>query len=240
MKRLLWLLPLLFVAVISAAPRHSRRRARPRSPRSSRRRPIAVTFPASSSPSSNKDGVLYNEAFGQSSTLTNTPMTKDTIFNMASMTKPVTSVAIMMLVDEGKLKLDDDVAKYLPKCKDPAGHQQVQRGRRQLRDASGQAPDHHPPSADAHVRHRLRVREPDADEDHGRRPSKTEMDSPLLFDPGESWAYGASTRVLGIVVEVDFGTEARRVPRSRASSDRSACTTRAIWCRRRSIRASSR
>ena len=46
-------------------------------------------------------------------------MTKDTIFNMASMTKPVTSVAIMMLVDEGKLKLDDEVAKYLPKYKDP-------------------------------------------------------------------------------------------------------------------------
>ena len=67
----------------------------------------------------NKDGVLYNEAFGKSRTLTNTPMAKDTIFNMASMTKPVTSVAIMMLVDEGKLKIDDEVAKYLPKWKDP-------------------------------------------------------------------------------------------------------------------------
>ena len=67
----------------------------------------------------NKDGSLYNEAFGKSSTLKSTPMTKDTIFNMASMTKPVTSVAIMILVDEGKLKLDDEVAKYLPKWKDP-------------------------------------------------------------------------------------------------------------------------
>jgi CubicO group peptidase (beta-lactamase class C family) len=70
----------------------------------------------------NKDGVLYHEAFGKSSTLRNTPMAKDTIFNIASMTKAVTSVAIMMLVDEGKLKLDDDVAKYLPKYKD----QQIQ------------------------------------------------------------------------------------------------------------------
>ena len=67
----------------------------------------------------NKDGVLYHEAFGKSSTLRNAPMAKDTIFNIASMTKAVTSVAIMMLVDEGKLKLDDDVAKYLPKYKDP-------------------------------------------------------------------------------------------------------------------------
>src|SRR5262245_58178224 len=60
----------------------------------------------------NRDGVVYNEAFGRSSNLRNTPMTRDTIFNMASMTKPITSVAIMMLVDEGKLKLDDQVAKY--------------------------------------------------------------------------------------------------------------------------------
>ena len=55
---------------------------------------------------------FYNEAFGLASTLRSVPMTKDTIFNMASMTKPVTSVAIMMLVDEGKLKLDDEVATY--------------------------------------------------------------------------------------------------------------------------------
>src|SRR2546427_8835648 len=66
-----------------------------------------------------KDGMLYNEASGLSSTLTKRPMTKDTIFNMASMTKPITSVAIMTLVNEGKLKLDDEVAKYLPKYKDP-------------------------------------------------------------------------------------------------------------------------
>jgi CubicO group peptidase (beta-lactamase class C family) len=46
-------------------------------------------------------------------------MTKDTIFNMASMTKPITSTAIMILVEEGKLKLDDEVGKYVPKYKDP-------------------------------------------------------------------------------------------------------------------------
>ena len=40
-------------------------------------------------------------------------MAKDAIFNIASMTKPVTSLATMMLVEEGRLKLDDEVAKYL-------------------------------------------------------------------------------------------------------------------------------
>ena len=37
------------------------------------------------------------------------------------------------------------------------------------------------------------------------KTKKSEMDSPLLFDPGESWAYGASTRVLGLVVEAISG-----------------------------------
>src|SRR5205823_3738265 len=66
-----------------------------------------------------RDGTLYDEAFGVSSPPRSTPTTKAAIFNMASMTKPITSVAIMMLVEEGTLKLDDEVAKYLPKYKDP-------------------------------------------------------------------------------------------------------------------------
>src|SRR6188768_980766 len=119
MKRTLCLLPLLFVTVIAAAP--------PSLP--SQGATALSTFLKSATDRGDvpgvvvavvdKNGVLYNEAFGQSSTLRNTPMTKDTIFNMASMTKPITSVAIMMLVEEGKLKLDDDVAKYLPKYKNP-------------------------------------------------------------------------------------------------------------------------
>ena len=42
------------------------------------------------------------------------PMTADTIFRLYSMSKPVTSVAAMMLVEDGKLRLDDPVAKYIP------------------------------------------------------------------------------------------------------------------------------
>ena len=45
-------------------------------------------------------------------------MTEDTIFAIASMTKPITCVAVMMLVEQGKLGLDDPVAKYLPELKD--------------------------------------------------------------------------------------------------------------------------
>ena len=204
MKRMLWLLPLLFVTVIVAAP--------PSLP--SQGATALSTFLKSATDRGDvpgvvvavvdKNGVLYNEAFGQSSTLRNTPMTKDTIFNMASMTKPITSTAIMILVDEGKLKLDDEVAKYLPKWKDPQVISQFNEA-----DASFET---RPARRQITIRHLLthtsgigygfsspmltKIME---------KTKQSEMDSPLLFDPGESWAYGASTRVLGLVVEAVSG-----------------------------------
>ena len=204
MKRMLWLLPLLFVTVIAAAP--------PSLP--SQGATALSTFLKSATDRGDvpgvvvavvdKNGVLYNEAFGQSSTLRNTPMTKDTIFNMASMTKPITSTAIMILVDEGKLKLDDEVAKYLPKWKDPQVISKFNEA-----DASFET---RPARRQITIRHLLthtsgigygfsspmltKIME---------KTKQSEMDSPLLFDPGESWAYGASTRVLGLVVEAVSG-----------------------------------
>ena len=204
MKRMLWLLPILFVTVIAAAP--------PSLP--SQGATALSTFLKSATDRGDvpgvvvavvdKNGVLYNEAFGKSSTLRNTPMTKDTIFNMASMTKPITSTAIMILVDEGKLKLDDEVAKYLPKWKDPQVISKFNEA-----DASFET---RPAKRQITIRHLLthtsgigygfsspmltKIME---------KTKKSEMDSPLLFDPGESWAYGASTRVLGLVVEAVSG-----------------------------------
>ena len=204
MKRTLWLLPLLFVTVIAAAP-----------PSLAAQGATALsTFLKSATDRGDvpgvvvavvdKNGVLYNEAFGKSSTVKNTPMTKDTIFNMASMTKPITSTAIMILVDEGKLKLDDELAKYLPKWKDPQVISKFNEA-----DASFET---RPAKRQITIRHLLthtsgigygfaspmltKIME---------KTKKSEMDSPLLFDPGESWAYGASTRVLGLVVEAVSG-----------------------------------
>src|SRR5437762_11827757 len=59
----------------------------------------------------NKDGVIYQNAFGLMDVGKQKTMSKDSIFRIASMTKPVTSIAIMMLVEEGKLRLDDPVSK---------------------------------------------------------------------------------------------------------------------------------
>jgi CubicO group peptidase (beta-lactamase class C family) len=57
---------------------------------------------------------VYHEFFGVRDTATQAPMTDDTIFQIFSLTKPVTSVAAMMLIDQHKLKLDDPVANYIP------------------------------------------------------------------------------------------------------------------------------
>src|SRR5215510_13742118 len=119
MKRMLWLLPLLFVTVITAAPASLAPQGATALSAFLKSATDRGDVPGVVVAVVDKNGVLYNEAFGKSSTVKNTPMTKDTIFNMASMTKAITSAAIMILVDEGKLKVDDEVAKYLPKWKDP-------------------------------------------------------------------------------------------------------------------------
>jgi CubicO group peptidase (beta-lactamase class C family) len=61
-----------------------------------------------------RNGVLFEGAAGELDVAKGTALTTDAIFNIASMTKPVTSVAVMMLVEQGKLMLDDPVSKYLP------------------------------------------------------------------------------------------------------------------------------
>ena len=58
--------------------------------------------------------IAYQEAFGMADVEAGKPMRLDTIHRIYSMTKPITSVAVMMLYEEGKFQLNDPVAKYLP------------------------------------------------------------------------------------------------------------------------------
>src|SRR5205085_11953768 len=64
------------------------------------------------------DKVAYFEAIGFQDRAKNTPMNTDAVFRLASMTKPIVSVAAMMLAEEGKLDPLAPVAKYLPEFKD--------------------------------------------------------------------------------------------------------------------------
>src|SRR5881409_2066649 len=73
----------------------------------------AKSFPAAAL-IARKGRVAYFETFGQLDPKTGAPMSKDAIFRLYSMTKPFTSVAAMMLVEEGRLVLSDPVSKFLP------------------------------------------------------------------------------------------------------------------------------
>jgi CubicO group peptidase (beta-lactamase class C family) len=161
-----------------------------------------------------RDGVLYHEAFGALNVSKKIPMPKDAIFNIASMTKPVTSVALMMLVDERRLTLDDDVSMYLPRYGKPLVLSKV--------DSTGDSFETRPARGPITIRHLLThtsgigygFSSPTVSALQ-QMTMLSELDLPLLFEPGEGWAYGASTRVLGNVVEALSGQRIDRFLESR-------------------------
>jgi CubicO group peptidase (beta-lactamase class C family) len=63
--------------------------------------------------------LVHFEAQGSTDFESNQPMRTDTLFRMASMTKPITAVAVLMMMEEGKLILSDPVSKYIPEFKNP-------------------------------------------------------------------------------------------------------------------------
>ena len=67
-----------------------------------------------------RDGkIVYDKSFGVNDIETKTPMRRDDIFRIASQTKAITSVAVMMLFEEGKFLLDDPISKYIPEFANP-------------------------------------------------------------------------------------------------------------------------
>jgi CubicO group peptidase (beta-lactamase class C family) len=138
------------------------------------------------------DRVLYEGAAGKLDT--------SAIFSIASMTKPVTSVAVMMLVEEGKIALDDPISKYLPgfdnpqvitKFDDKTAKYETRPAKRPitirhlLTNTSGIGYGFTNP-----ILNRLT-----------QATKKSETELPLLSDPGERWNYSPGTRVLGQLVE---------------------------------------
>jgi CubicO group peptidase (beta-lactamase class C family) len=204
MKKRFWILPVLVVTALSAAAPSIPQQGTGALSKFLAEATARGDVPGVVVTVVNKEGVLYHEAFGKSSTLRNTPMAKDTIFNIASMTKAVTSVAIMMLVDEGKLKLDDDVSKYLPKYKDPLVISTFNSadGTYETRPAKRPITIRHLLTHTSGIGYGFASQTVTT---LAQKTGKTELDLPLLFDPGDGWAYGASTRVLGHVVEAISG-----------------------------------
>ena len=152
-----------------------------------------------------RDKVLYHEAFGKMNAAKNVPMAKDTIFRIASMTKAVTSVGVMQLVEQGKVGLDDDVAKFLPRLKAPQVFGKV--------DEKAGTYDTHPAKKSITIRQLLTHTSGIGYSwsDHGlniaqkKTGATNDSELPLVHEPGAQWTYGASTRVLGELIETLTG-----------------------------------
>ena len=162
---------------------------------------------------------VYFKTFGLRDVVAHAPMTKDAIFRLYSMSKPITSVAAMMLVDDGKIALHDPLSKYIPPFAD------VKVGVEQ-KDASGKAvlalvPLQRPITIEDLLRHtsgitygfygdslvRRRYMSSglfDDDFDNAKFAGRLAK-LPLAEQPETLWDYGHSTDVLGRVVEVVSG-----------------------------------
>jgi CubicO group peptidase (beta-lactamase class C family) len=168
--------------------------------------------------------VAYFRPFGQRDAETHQPMTPDTIFRIASMTKPVTSVAVLILVDEGKLRLTDPVSKYLPEFKTPrvlVPGRSSKRGDFRLVPAERGITVHDLLTHTSGLTYRFFGRPHLAElyrkagVSDGLAPTEgTIADEvkrlaglPLLCQPGRAWEYGLSTDVLGRLVEVVSGKD---------------------------------
>ena len=152
-----------------------------------------------------KKGVLYESAFGVADVGTGRPLKTDALFRIASMTKPVTSVALMQLVEQGKIALDDPAEKYLPELKNPMVVESfdAKTGDYKLRPAAK------PATVRNFLTHTSGLAYPFTSaiwRDFKPRAGETyAFGGPMLFDPGERWHYSTSVDVVGRLVEVVSG-----------------------------------
>jgi len=145
------------------------------------------------------------------------PMTRDAIFRIYSMSKPITSVAAMILFEEGKIALSDPVSKYLPQMRDmkvgvekpdPSGGKPTLELVPAQREMTIQDLLRHSAGLTYGAKGDNPVKAMWAEAEVARgRPSNTELVDriaklPLLFQPGTTWEYSHATDVLGRVVEV--------------------------------------
>jgi CubicO group peptidase (beta-lactamase class C family) len=163
-----------------------------------------------------RDGrILHFDSVGYRDVAAKTPMARDTIFRIMSMTKPIVSVAAMMLVEENKLRLTDPLARFMPAF----AKQQV------YVSGEGASAVFAPAKRQVQVRNLLTHTSgysygagdnPAAKIQRERRVGtstfsslaefcRAAADVPLMFEPGRRWEYGISTDILGHVVELASG-----------------------------------
>src|SRR5262245_49719132 len=174
--------------------------------------------------------IAHFEATGVTDIESKKPMTKDAVFRIASMTKPVTGVAIMMMMEEGKLRITDPVSKYIPSFKDlKVAVAEPRRGAGAASPAASDAPEKLtyysvPAEREVTIRDLLTHVSGLASGQMGndsirsaglsRKPTDTLADyiprlgkSLLEFQPGSRWTYSpqAGFDTLGRIVEITSG-----------------------------------
>ena len=176
-----------------------------------------------------KNQLIYHEAVGFQNKEAATPMTKDAIFRIYSMTKPMVSVAAMLLVEDGKLQLNDPVSKHLPAMKNMQvsvakadaefakySYSTVSADREMtvydlLRHTAGLAYGEltaNPAVKEAHIKAGLylqNVRDFDAREMTPTEQVERMSKIPLIHQPGTIWDYSLASDLLGRVVEAVSG-----------------------------------
>ena len=140
--------------------------------------------------------VVYFDAYGVQDLATKKPVTKDTIFRIASMTKPIVGVAMMMLWEQGKWTLDDPVAKHIPEF---AGLK--------VAAAKGEVPQTRPMTMRQLMSHTAGFDVTAGYAKAGLRDSDLQgminklARLPLSTQPGTAWQYGPSVDIQGYLVE---------------------------------------
>jgi len=163
--------------------------------------------------------IVYHKSFGFADIDEQTPMQTDSIFRIASMTKAVTTVAAMMLYEQGRFQLNDPLSKYIPTFT----HMKVisavgDDGGLSTTDATRPIRiidllTHSSGISYPFIPGKLQKTYVEAGVIDGVTSKKVKLQSkmellakqPLLFEPGSAWAYGLSTDVLGYLVEVVSG-----------------------------------
>jgi CubicO group peptidase (beta-lactamase class C family) len=172
---------------------------------------------------------VYHEFFGVQDTVSKAPMTDQTIFRLSSMTKAITSVVAVQLIDQGKLRLDDPIAKYIPSFAN------VKVGVEKKADDGTKTlelvPPERPPTVLDLMRHSSGITygfygdslvrkayaaanlyQGDFDlAEFAERIAKL----PLHNQPGTLWQYGHSTDVLGRIMEIVSGKSLLAVEREK-------------------------
>jgi len=154
------------------------------------------------------------EAYGKQDPASGAPMTTDSIFRIYSMTKPIVSVGVMMLWEEGRLLLNDPIEKYLPAMANPkVGIVEGETMRQAPANRSITVQDllRHTSGLTYEFRGATPVHKAYIDAKVARLKQTNEEQVatlgslPLLHQPGTKWAYSRSTDVLGRLVEVISG-----------------------------------